>query len=225
MRVLITSATSRLSRELAASLSANHDVVLSDREETSGEHRSVKNDLGHDEATNGLVKGVDAIVHSGAPKAGDTVSQQLDYAMRCTYNLLWAAAEEGVRRLVLLSALSVMDEYADDLAVRETWRPKPSTDPAVLCHHLSEYVSKEFARERKIGVVCLRLGELVWDSNAVQPSPAALYAGDASQAVEKALTWEPTGWDILHIQSAVPGARYSTTTAEESLGYSPVRRG
>ncbi len=225
MKILITAAASRLSRELAASLSDGHDVVLTDRKEVSTGRSFTRSDLGHDEATNDLVKGVEAIVHSGTVGVGASVSDHLDAAMRCTYNLMYAAAEEGVPRFIYLSSLRVLDRYDEDMVVTETWRPIPSTDAHVLCYHLGEYVCREFAREQKLDVVCLRLGELAWDTDqGGAAATSALHPHDAIQAVERALTAEVSGWNIFHIQSAVPNARYLTEAAEGTLGYAPAQR-
>ena len=228
MRILITSAGSRLSQELAARLAAGHDVVLTDRRDVSTAGRFVRSDLGHDASTNELVRGVDAIVHWGATDPDASASDRLDAAMRCTYNLLWAAAEEGVSRFVFLSSLgAVLGQYDDGLAVTERWRAVPTTDVEDLCYHLGEYVCREFAREAKTYVVCLRLGDLAWEGASA--SSSALYPTDALQAVEQALTVEvpPDStqsrrrWTLLHIQAAVPNARFLTTAAQEALGYSP----
>ena len=155
--------------------------------------------------------------------------------MRCTYNLLWAAAAEGVPRVIYLGSLRVMAKYTEDLTVTERWRPVPTTDVASLCNHLGEYVCREFAREGSVRVICLRLGDLVWEDGPPEAATSsALYVDDAVQAVGRALvapgapreaTATKAGWSVFHIQSAVPGARYMTGTAEESLGYSPAVRG
>ncbi len=232
MRVLITSAALHLPQKLAESLSGSHEIRLTDSKEVSSDLESVRSDLDHGAPTNELVRGIDAIVHSGDADPAASVSDQLDFQMRCTYNLLWAAAEEGVPRFVYISSLRLMDRYDEGLAVTERWKPLPTVDVPVLCYHLGEFVCREFAREGKINVVCLRLGEITPDTSS-EPSPSALYIDDAVQAVEKALTAELSGWlDIFHIQSAVPNARYLSGqpwwSADEfrpiSLGYTPRRR-
>ena len=231
MRILMTSASLPLTEELATVLSGNHQMRLTDTKEVPTDRDFVRSDLDHQPPTNELVRGMDAIVHSGDVDPLVSESEQLDYQMRCTYNLLWAAWEEGVPRLVYLSSLNLMDRYDEGLAVTERWRPAPSADAPMLCYHMGEYVCREFAREFKIKVVCLRLGE-VTPSGSSAPSPSALYMDDAIDAVEKALTFEATGWDIFHIQSAVPNARYLSGhpwwSADEfpstSLGYTPRRR-
>jgi nucleoside-diphosphate-sugar epimerase len=127
-----------------------------------------------------------------------------------------------------------MNGHAPDLAVTERWKTTPTTDLPVLCYHLGEMVCREYAREGKINVVVLRLGEITPESST-NPSTSALYMDDTANAVEKALAIETSGWlDIFHIQSAVPNARFLTGQAwwsaddvspSVSLGYTPRERG
>jgi len=232
VRVLITGGATRLARDLAKTLSVRHDVVLTDRGELpAGDGYAVEiATLSHTGAINDLVRGMDAIVHGADTGLGENESDRLDLAMRCTYNLLWAAAEEGVARVVLLSSLQVLDGYDEDMTVTETWRPVPTTDLDVLSPHLSESVCREFGRERKMGIICLRLGDLVWgDESEGVRSSSALYFDDAAQAVERAMAAlrlaAGPDWKVLHIQSAVPEARYTTNNAMNFFEYSPAERG
>ena len=125
-----------------------------------------------------------------------------------------------------MSSLSLLGKYDEDMVVTEMWRPLPTTEPPVLCYHMVEFVCKEFAREGKIDVVCLRLGELVWDGEETgDVSSSSLYGDDVVQAVEKALTAEVSSWDIFHVQSAVPNTRYLTNVVQRKLGFEPRTRG
>jgi nucleoside-diphosphate-sugar epimerase len=231
MQILVTSAASRLSQTVADSLSGTHTVRLTDRKQVQSAFPFVKADLGHDESTDSLVRGVDVIIHSPEPDPADDVSTQLDVAMRGTYNLLWAAWEAGVKRVVLLSTLDVMTRYAEDLAVTERWSPSPTTEPRVLCQHMAEFVAREFAREQKLTVMCLRLGNVAFEGAA--SSTSALYPDDLAQAVERALTvdvvrnWTsvPNQWNLFHVQSSVPNQRFLTETAQSQLGFQPADRG
>lgn len=234
MKVLITAAGSGLSRRLADVLGGDHDVLLTDREEVATDHAFVRSDLNHTSPTNDLVRGVDVIVHSGAIDPRESISGQLDYQMRCTYNLLWAAWEEGVPRFVYLSSLSQVEGYDPSYAVTEAWKPTPTLEPSVLCYHLGEIVCREFAREKKTEVTILRLGEITAVSDG-NPSTSALYEDDALEAIRLSLTSDHSGWlDIFHIQSDVPNARFlsgqSWRSADDvaqvvSLGYTPRKRG
>lgn len=229
MNVLITGASTRIAGLLSSALAESHNVTVSDRVHVSGTAGFVQCDLDHDAATNDLVRDMDVVIHPGQVDAGLPVSEQLDGGMRCVYNLVRAAAEEGVPRFVFLSSLSVMGRYDEDYVVTERWLPSPTTQTDVLCFHLGEFICREFAREHKIEVVCLRLGDLVGDGD-VNLSSSALYSDDAVQAVERALTADVSEgyadsrsyWAVFHIQSDVPGRRFTTTTAETRLGYRPI---
>lgn len=228
MNILITGASTRIARLLADSLGNSHSVTLSDRVPPSDGDDVVLCDLDHDAATNELVKGMDVVIHPGQVDAGLPVSDQLDGGMRCVYNLVRTAAEEGVPRFIFLSSLSVMGGYDEDYAVTERWLPSPTTETDVLCFHLGEFICREFAREHKIEVVCLRLGDLVDDVGA-PASKSALYSRDAVQAVERALTADISAgyadsrsfWAVFHVQSDVPNRRFLTETAETRLGFGP----
>ena len=223
MNILITGASASLSRRLASELGGRHTVTLTDIVDVPG---VVRCDLDHDDATNDLVRGMDVIVHSGGSDGDADVSERLDIAMRRLYNLVWAAYEEGVPRVVILSSLSVMRRYDEGLAVTEGWKPAPTTDANVLGFHLGEFICREFAREHRIEVVCLRLGDLAWDAD-VSPSTSALYLDDALCAIECALTVDISEgyagsrsyWGLFHVQSAVSNQRYLTAAAESKLGY------
>ena len=109
--ILITSGGGRLAQALAAGLKETYSIRLTERAPVRTEHEFVECALGHDSATNELVRGVEAIVHVAEPLPEDTPEQQIDLMTRCTYNLLWAAAEEKVPRVVLLSTLELMTGY------------------------------------------------------------------------------------------------------------------
>lgn len=223
MKLLITAAAVPLAQSLAAILRDEHEVKLTERTPVAVA-AFTQCALNHDPSTNSLVKGIDAIVHVAEPVSGVTESQQIDYATRCTYNLYLAAAEEGVKRIVLLSTLDLMMAYPAEYTVGERWRPLPTTDLPVLTKHLTEYVSREFAREHKLSVTVLRLGKVVRSANvAGQPfDPLWVDERDVAQAINRALTTETGRWSIFHIQSASPQARFSSATAQQALGYTPT---
>ena len=226
MNILITGASAPLSRHMASALGGRHTLTLTEIVDVPGVEGFVRCELGHDDATNELVRGADVIVHSGQSYGNADVSERLDTAMRRCYNLVQSAYEEGVPRIVFLSSLSVMGRYDEGLAVTEGWKPAPTTDADVLGFHLAEFVCREFAREHRIEVACLRLGDLVWRADA-PPSTSALYPEDALRAIEVALTVDISEgyagsrsyWGLFHVQSAVPDQRFLTVEAEAKLGY------
>ncbi|MGH9719485.1 MAG: NAD-dependent epimerase/dehydratase family protein [Bryobacteraceae bacterium] len=222
--LLITSAGSDLARKLAAGLSAQHAIRLTERKAVRVDHDFVECALGHDSSTNDVVRGVQAIVHVAEPLPDDTAGQQIDLTTRCTYNLLFAAAAEGVPLVVLLSSLEVMSGYDVNLTVSESWRPRPvSAEPRVLAKHLVEFTSREFAREGKVTVVVLRLGKVVRSEEVKDRpfDPTWVDERDVVHAVSLALASRPGRFQVFHIQADSPKARFAVTRARNALKYRP----
>ena len=199
MRILITSASHDRSAALADNLAQHHEVRLTERTHVETEHEFALSGLGHDSSTNLLTRGIDAIIHAVEPLPEEDISSQLDAATRCTYNLLMAAAEEGVRQVILLSTLELMAAYPRGYRVTETWRPLPTTQPPTLTKHMAEQVSREFAREGSLAVAVLRLGEASNETVAVAVNEAL---ADPASLAAKNRSREEGGaeaWSITHI--------------------------
>ena len=229
MNILITAAGSELARNVADALAEAHTLRLTELhpiENVVGTF--VQSELGPDEATNALVRGIDTIIHIAEvppeclAEADQPDNYAIDYQTRCTYNLLMAASEEGVKRFIYASTLRLFEQHGEDWTVTESWRPCPSVDSFVLSKHLGEFTCREFAREGKINVTCLRLGNLVTAETAAttESDSSWLEMNDAVTAFQGALT-SPSPWDIYHIQSEFPGARFSVRTAKAEIEFNP----
>ncbi len=181
--------------------------------------------LEHDEATDELVAGIDAIINVGYQDEVEMpVSFHLDYYTCRTYNLLWAAANAGVKRVVNVSTLRLMEEYEENLVVTEQWRSQPlASDINLLCAHLVEIICKEFARDRKFEVVNLRIGWPLVDGDVNSltgdDGTSALCTADLGRAVSAALEADLEPWQDIHIQSTVSNQRYRTAKASALLGF------
>ena len=168
---------------------------------------------------------IDAIINVGYQDEVEMPSTfQLDYYTRRTYNLFWAAARAGVKRVINLSTLRLMAEYEENLVVTENWRSRPlASDINLLCAHLVEIICKEYARDRKFEVVNLRLGwPLIEGGNNALSADAgnsAICSSDLGRAVLSALEADLEPWQDIHIQSTVPNQRYIAAKASELLGF------
>lgn len=228
MNVLITSATHPFAQFLAGSLAASHAVFLTDRSAVTTEHPFTLCHLDHDETCDALVAGKDAIVHVAEPLPIDDEFAQIDFFTRRTYNLLWAASRAQLRRVVLLSSLSLMAAYDERYIVHEHWRPRPHTAAPILGRHLCEWTCREFAREHKLHVVVLRLGNVtnagvtLTSTVGLPTEDAHVDARSAAHAVERALTADLDIWSVFHILADSPNPRFPITEAQQRLGYQPV---
>ncbi len=229
MNILITSAGSQLARNVARVFAEEHTLRLTELYPVDTvEGTFVQSELGHDESTNELVHGMDTIIHIAEipsdllAEADQPNNYAIDYQTRCTYNLLMAASEEGVKHVIYASTLRLFEQHGEDWTVTESWRPRPSVDGFVLSKHLGEFTCREFARERKLDVTCLRLGNLVTAEAAATAEYDSMWLemNDAVAAFQGALT-SPSRWDIYHIQSEFPGARFSVRTAKAEIEFNP----
>lgn len=186
MQILLTSAATPLSQSLVDQLAPAYTLRLTERRMMKSEHEFVLAELGHDASTNLLVRGMDALIHVDAMVDGADAGAQIDQSTRCTYNLLMAAAAEGVKRVVYLSTLELMAAY-DGYLYDTRWRPQPTIAPPTLTKFLGESTCKEFAREGKVAVTVLRL--------AAKASPASI-AG----AIAEALNGEQPVWQIVQVE-------------------------
>lgn len=222
MKLLLTTARNRLVRHLSQALAARHRVVLTDTLPVRSRHVFVPCKLNHDAETRLLVEGMDAIIWTGWTDSSEDVSLRLDRQTRCLYNLLRAAWEAGVPRVVQLSSLGVMDRYPADLRVTERWLPWPAGEPPTLAYRLGEIVCREFAREGRLQAVCLRLGSILWGTE--HPCADGVTVQDAVEAVGLSLTAELPAYSVFHIQSGLPGQRYGTDRAQRVLSFKSTWR-
>jgi nucleoside-diphosphate-sugar epimerase len=107
-----------------------------------------------------LCRGVETIVLAPATADAEGGRAWLDSCTRGTYDLLCAAAEASVQRVVVLSTLDLFLAYPAAFKVGADWRPRPSTVPAQLGPHLAEFVAREFARGSHLCVAVVRLGHV-----------------------------------------------------------------
>ena len=229
MNILITSAGSELARNVAAVLSETHTLRLTELYPVENvDETFVQSELGHEEETNELVRGMDTIIHIAEvpPDLLAEVDQPdnyaIDYQTRCTYNLLMAASEEGVKHVIYASTLRLFEQHGEDWTVTESWRPRPSVDSFVLSKHLGEFTCREFGREGKINVTCLRLGNLITADTAATAEFDSMWLemNDAVAAFQGALE-SPSPWRIFHVQSEFPGSRFSIGKAKGHLKFEP----
>ena len=229
MNILITSAGSELARNVAGALVKNHTLRLTELYPVDTvEGTFVQSELGHDESTNKLVRGIDTIIHIAEipsnllAEADQPDNYAIDYQTRCTYNLLMAASEEGVKHAIYASTLHLFEQHGEDWTVTESWRPRPSVDSFVISKHLGEFTCREFGREGKLNVTCLRLGNLVTADAAATAELDSMWLemNDAVTAFQGALE-SPSPWRVFHIQSEFPGSRFAIGKAKGHLKFDP----
>lgn len=220
MKVLVTSGASALARTVVQSLGVEHHVLLTERVAVAGEARLAVAALGSDYSTNLLARGMDVIVHCAEPLPQEDAISYLDVMTQHTYNLLWAAVQEGVRRVVYLSTLELMAGHDPQHVVTERWRTLPRPTMPLLGKHLGELVCREFAREHKLEVLVLRLGYVTDIGPETDLAAGSMWLDrrDLGAVLAAAVSVPCPMWAVLHVQSRYPGARFPVEDARQMLG-------
>lgn len=201
MKVLITGSNNPLGTAVAQQLSHTHELRLTDRTPRVGDSRSdpLKDvpfwlcTLSHDDSTKALVSGIDQIIHTEPFNLPDDLGEGdvwADLACRCTYNLLHAAAEQGVSRLLCISTMSIFNAVDPGYVVSTGWRPQPRPLANELGPHLAEFTCREFANVGAIAIAVARIGTLVNPALVPQPARPRFWSKleDAAQGVVDLLT-------------------------------------
>jgi len=177
------------------------------------------------------LSGAEVIVHFIPQREDQTAEDRVEEASRLTYQLLQGAVAAGVKAAVLMSSLKMMEPYQEDFLVDEDWQPAARGPEFALPEYLAEFVCREFAREKLLKVLVLRLGQIVDKFPPLEEARrlAWVLREDALKALEAAvevvlgprrenLPW----WNVLHVGGASPPSRFAVRRAERLLGYRPT---
>jgi NAD+ dependent glucose-6-phosphate dehydrogenase len=120
MQVLLTGANGRVGTAVDEHLGETYDWTYLDREDTT-ERETLVADITDFEAIQPAFEGQDAVVHlAGDPAVGATWRSCLENNVVGTYNVLEAASQAGVERVVFASSNHVVAGWEDD-HLAELW--------------------------------------------------------------------------------------------------------
>lgn len=167
MKILATGSAGKIGRVQVRMLrEAGHEVRTFDtkaprrEEDAGGEHHF--GDLRDLLAVRRAARGMDAIVHLGAIPSDrrDAGEDVLAVNVQGTWNVLFAAVEAGVGRVVAYSSVNALGcvgghRPVEHLPVRDDYPRHPMT-PYQLSKHLAEETCRSFTERHGIVTACLR---------------------------------------------------------------------
>lgn len=230
-RVVLTGAAGRIGRAASAGLADRWDLVRTDRGPAANGTDGVEVlDVTDLDACLAAFAGADAVVHLAADPSPDaTFDDLLAPNLVGPYTVARAAADAGVRRLVLASSLHAVSALPQALQRRTSDQPRPANLYGAS-KAWSEAVGAWTAASTATTVVALRIGYF----RVEQPSPDAdqvertawLSGRDAAELVRAAVEADlPTGVDGFVVAHGVSANRHNVADLEHTrrvLGYAPV---
>ena len=228
-RVVVTGAAGRIGRAVCAALADRWALVRTDLAEAPGgpaDPPVMRLDVTDGAACRTVFAGADAVVHLAAdpdPEAGwDTLRPA---NVEGAYQVARAAAECGVRRLVLASSLHAVSGYPEGRQRRATDQPRPANLYGAT-KAWAEALGAAIAATSATTVVALRIGYFA----EIPPRPGAQTPGewaawlsgrDAAELIRAAV--EATDVDGCTVVNGTSRNTHSAADLRETLalGYRP----
>ena len=228
--VVLTGAAGRIGRTVASELEGRWDLRLTDTRTDDGVARLDVLDVSDLDACRAAFAGADAVVHLAADPSPDaSFDDLLTPNLFGPYAVARAAAEVGVRRLVLASSLHAVSGLPMTLQRRPSDAPRPGNLYGAS-KAWSEAVGAMTAATTGTSVVALRIGYFhvdrpAADADVVERS-AWLSGRDAAELVRAAVEADlPTGVEGFVVANGTSANRYQVAELEEtrrSIGYLPA---
>ncbi len=227
--VLVTGAAGNIGGKIAAHFADGpYALRLLDQRAGPG---IVAADLGtYDPAWAREFEGVDTVVHlAGDPHGTASWASVLHANIDGTHNVLRAAREAGVRRVVFASTNQVMLGYRFREGVVTTDMPPMPLSPYGISKLMCEQMGRLFAEETGISFIAFRIGYFQrgenlpgpWMKIGVWGQQMWLSNRDMLHAIERSIEAEDVPFAVVNLVSDNPGMRWDLEHTRQTIGYAP----
>jgi nucleoside-diphosphate-sugar epimerase len=235
MNLLLTGATGYAGQGLAGALSGEHWVRGADIvDKPSACHELAPGDITDYTACQKLVDGMDALVlcHMAPnPRGYETPPMAFDINVKGTANLYHAAAEAGIRRVVLISSVAVIATGEGERDARIGVGPYSSGKGLYsLTKVLQEQIAASYYHSHQIATAALRPGWIVNDGELVTKygekmeryNPTLVDPRDIGHATLAALALPDLALESFNLGQE--GVAVDTASSRERLKWGPHHR-
>jgi uronate dehydrogenase len=234
MNILISGASGTIGTKLVSALEEKHDLRLLSRRKFTDDPRWRQVDLSDIHQVNAATDGIDVVIHLAIAtgKEGDFEddafnAERMDTNVKGTYNIFEAARQNGIRRVIYTSSLTVVWGYPAPQWIDGDAPAKPVGTYA-LTKYLGEQIARHYAGNHSIETLCMRIpkpidiDDLLSRKTAILPQWIAF--PDLIQAYELALEVQPMEFEIVTLAGESSKRRWDISKAEKILGYRPKHR-
>lgn len=222
-KLLLTGAAGGLGQALRRRLAANCTILrLSDRVEfgAAGDAEEVMlADLADHAAVDGIVKGVDAIIHLGGISVEGPFGPILQANILGAYNLYEAARKHGVKRVVFASSNHVTGFYRQDQTINADHPARPDGLYG-LSKAFGEDLSRMYFDRFGIETACVRIGSSFEEPKDRRMLASWLSFDDLHRLITACLTTPVLGHSIVFGMSDNAVTWWDNSRARH-IGYVP----
>ena len=211
IKVLVTGAGGFIGQFLIPILAKNHQVRAFDKKKVNfnNEVEVMQGDLGDFKTVRMVTSGVEAIVHLGGITGGKETVLTFDTNIRGTYQLLEAAVENKVKKVIFASSIAALGCLTEEFFIPEYLpidenHPCKPRDAYGLSKFLGEEILKFYTRKTGIVTITLRFSAVV-DTNTYTSNPdrhvlwSIVDVRDVVQSIELALWSQIKGNETFNI--------------------------
>ena len=246
MRVLITGAAGQIGKEIVEELSSSHDLCLLDRRPVPG-RSSIIADLAQAGTASGWKRwfkskasrwsdsfaGVDIVLHLAAYIRNDAPwPRVLPDNIQATWNVLEAAAQHKVRRVVFASsnwAVKALEWslapacYLPDGPKIGSQAPPNPIAPYGASKAFGELVGRMFVDERRLdSFIAVRIGSYhLHPPQAQEVRQRWIGADDLRSLLRRCIEVDCEGFHVVYGVSAQPSAPYDLSYTRRLLSWEP----
>jgi nucleoside-diphosphate-sugar epimerase len=236
--ILVTGAGGNIGRKLRAAWGDRYDLISLDQKVVADEPDLIPADLSvWSEDWTALFDEADAVVHLAAnPDPNADWASLIGPNLDAVANVLLAAAQSGVERVVLISSCHVFDGPTWPFSPGGPWPVPPDTIPAATTPYgasklAAERLAQSFAHATGMTVLALRIGwVLPGDNSPKQIDPATPHRSlwiatpDLVQLLTLAIEAELPEASFLTLFAASnnPDCPFSFDETTRILGYKPT---
>jgi uronate dehydrogenase len=231
VRVLLTGAAGYVGQAVRDVLRREHDVRLFDIAPIAGEANMVVGDLADFGAVTRAVAGMDAIVNLAIANTYQTPEDPVRTSVLGTVNLLEAARQAGVNRIVHMSSGAVVTGFGRDTYIH-VQLPFKYTGMYSFSKAMQEHACRDYAMMYGLTIVALRPWS-VCDARTMRAKDGTplryddgffglLDRYDLGEACNAALTARLTGFQPFHVMATDEGERwFDVERTHRLLGWRP----